>query len=1109
MVKERLEQEKLLIELSGRIETSNAPEEGARIFEIRASYLDKDLELDAKDLTYISSAGLRELLKLYKQEKHLSITHVSKEVYDIFDITGFTDFLDIQMDKEAESEAPCEGINNTYYDAPFVPAARMFERQAKEHPDKAAIVSTERSLTYRELDAESNRIANMLQYIGVRPDDLIMVLLPRSVDVCIANLGIMKAGAAFLVANTEYPDERIAFMYENAACKYLITTHEICFDRLDLIIEIRKRPLFFENSVTFLDTGNTKQRIDERDLAYCIYTSGSTGKPKGVLIEQENLTNFLDANPKNHEIMEIIGRASVVLSLAPQTFDVSIMEMFVPLTAGLTMALASDEEIRNPMLLRNFMEAQKVDAMISTPSFLETLIALPGMKDALKQIKVYDIGAEAFPAPLFDMIRAINPDALVMNGYGPTETTISCTVKVIEDSDHITIGTPGANVKAYVVDKNNEEVPDGTEGELLIAGKGVGRGYIGLPQKTAEVFIDFNGQRAYKTGDIVRITEDGEIEYRGRDDHQVKLHGLRIELGEIEEILSKCEGVSRGVALVIDNRYLAYYYVTDKEVSPDEVKEFAGKHLAHYMVPSFFIPMDIIPLTANMKIDRKALPKPEIREENLCMPETEMQKKLYDLVKEVLPSTEIGIDTNLFDTGISSLESMMILTVIGDEFRIVLKLSDLQEHPTIRAMEKILEMAAPQKRRRKKDRYRCTFIQQSLYGGMKKGNSAVHSIPVILTLDPSVDEERLMSAVTKTVENHPGLSAAFTAEGDNIYQIPRKEVIDGFRPEVIDLTDQEFEGIREELANTQILLSDPLMFQVRLYRTESRRILFAVFSHLISDGDSVDIFFGDVAAAYQGKKLKKERMSMFEVGEEYMAYMDSPLYAQTIGYYRRLMSGRTGFTSIPDTIGDEELSAGFAVKKLSLNKSGLQERCRQLGLTENALITGVIGIVLSEAAGEKGAAFAVGYNGRNDSRLSNTFGCIANLLLINCHSEGESLEKAYFEDLQKQLFEAMSFTMVPFGEMAMSYEHFLEIVFVNQLCENEEIMVEGKKHEVEFLTERSMSELHRIVLQTYYEGEEICVSADYHANRYEHAQIEELLLHIDQMLQLTGDMKDE
>ena len=514
----------------------------------------------------------------------------------------------------------------------FQPVTKLFEEQVRLHPDKCAVASSKERFTYARLNERANKIAHSLIEKGVQRETIVGVVLERCCDFYAVRQGILKSGGAFAVASPDYPDDRIQFIFEDAGVPFVITTKEIAEERKELFEKLPCTVVLLEELLANPNTANPDTEIGEHDLCYCIYTSGSTGKPKGVMIEHLNLANFVTPNPKNAETYGYVSRGSVSLSMAAMTFDVSVLEEFIPLTNGLTAVIASDEEILNPVMLGDLIVENKVDIMTTTPTYLSNMIDLPQLKEAASQIRVFDVGAEAFPPALYDKIRAVNPDAYIMNGYGPTETTISCTMKVITDSKNITIGEPNGNVQVYVVDKDNKILPDGETGELVVAGFGVGRGYVNLPDKTAAVFITLNGERAYKTGDLARITPEGEIEFFGRIDNQIKLRGLRIELGEIEEVINSFEGIITSITVPVDNKYLCCYFMADRKIDADELSTYASESLAHYMVPDVFVQMEKMPVTANGKIDKSVLPKPVSQPKNLKEPETPMQKKIFEIV---------------------------------------------------------------------------------------------------------------------------------------------------------------------------------------------------------------------------------------------------------------------------------------------------------------------------------------------------------------------------------------------------------------------------------------------------------------------------------------------
>lgn len=384
-------------------------------------------------------------------------------------------------------------------------------------------------------------------------------------------------------------------------------------------------------------------------------------------------------------------------------------------------------------MLGNLIIEHKVDIMTTTPTYLSNMIDLPQLRKAVSQIKVFDVGAEAFPPALYDKIRSVNPDAYIMNGYGPTETTISCTMKVITDSKNITIGAPNGNVKVYIVDKDNKVLPDGETGELVVAGLGVGRGYINLPEKTAAVFIELNGERAYKTGDLAKINTDGEIEFFGRIDNQIKLRGLRIELGEIEEVINSYEGIVTSITVPVDNKYLCCYFMADRKIDSAELSDYASESLVHYMVPDVFIQLEKMPVTQNGKIDKKALPKHVSQPENLKEPQTLMQKKIFEIVAAVVENDFFGIDTSFYKAGLSSISAMKLCILISDEFGVTVKTSDIHENNTVEKLEKYVMLAPKIRTYEKREIYPLTGSQKGIFAECSKNpESTVYNIPFFI-----------------------------------------------------------------------------------------------------------------------------------------------------------------------------------------------------------------------------------------------------------------------------------------------------------------------------------------------------------------------------------------
>ncbi len=919
-------------------------------------------------------------------------------------------------------------LHQTRIDFLFCSVVRRFEQIVEKMPMKTAVICGNESLGYQEFNEKINRVANALIQSGIEKESVIAIRMDRSPAAYIAQWAVLKAGAAFVFVSPSYPEERARFILEDSKAKYVLVDTKACLAEGEFC---GCKALVITDLMECENYQNPNIVIEKHDLCYCIYTSGSTGKPKGVMIEHGNLANFVDANEKNREILGITERASVVISIAALTFDVSIMEEFVPLTNGLCVVLATQEEIQDPVLLSACMEKNGVDCIIGTPSYFAMLLEIPQAAKALSGIVTYDIGAEAFQPGLYKKLMAVSRNAVVMNGYGPTETTISCTMKIVEDDENITIGFPSANVFVYVINEKNEEVPDGEIGELLICGDGVGRGYIGLPEKTAESFIEFRGQRAYKTGDLVRINGEGEIEFHGRNDHQVKLRGLRIELGEIEEVLCSCENITSAAVTVYDNSVLCAYYTARKPIDPDTLRDYAAQKLAYYMVPDLWMQLEEMPLTANMKVDRKALPKPVITSgDNGGVPVNAVQKRIYDIVSGITGNDSFGIRTPFMSVGLTSLKAMQLNVCLSDAFGITVKTSDLFEYDTVEKLEQFLNHAGENSSVRHLEVYPLTGSQQGIFAEcLKHPGSTIYNIPFLFKLDSNLDVNQLRDAVQKVLEAHPYLNTNFMVledgslgqkPGECTYEIP-----------IVKMSDSEFEKMRSNLAQP-FELQNSRMFRIAIYQTDCANYLFTDFHHIVADGNSYDIFFEDLNKAYIGENLRQEQYTGFDVALEEEADRRQGRYQRAARYYDRLLSGLE-VESLPKPDCKEDCpKKGFMSRILSFSPEKAELLCRENGVTPNTLFTGVFGVVAARFSNDRDALFATIYNGRNDSRLTNTMCMLVKTLPVHTHFDENTRLSAYLSELQEQLMQSMACDVYPFAEIAAKYEISSDLIFAYQ-----------------------------------------------------------------------------
>ncbi len=555
---------------------------------------------------------------------------------------------------------------------PYDPAEsveRLFAAQAARTPQAIAVESESGSLTYAQLDERSTQLAVFLRGEGVRPETLVGICLQRTPDLVVAVLGVLKSGGAYVPLDPSFPEHRIAMMAEDARLALILTDA----DSEDVLPESSAKRIYLDREwsrIDFQPADAAPSAAREDDTAYVLYTSGSTGKPKGVQIPRRALTNFI----RSMQETPGIAPRDKLLAVTTLSFDISGLELYLPLICGATIVLATRDQASDGVELRDLLDSSGATMMQATPATWRMLIdagweGTPGLRILC--------GGEALSRELAAQLVARG--ASVWNMYGPTETTIWSTVDRVAGDDRITIGKPIGNTTVHVVDRHGEPVPVGMPGELCIGGDGVALGYLGRPDLTAERFVadPFAAARPdarmYKTGDIARWLPDGRLECFGRVDHQVKVRGFRIELSEVESVLERHEAIRQAVASVHDEgggdrRLVAYVqHAPGADVTTSDLRRFMRAELPEYMVPSLFIVMDAMPLTPNGKVDRRALPAPFAqghRQGERVPPRTEMELMVAGVWADLLKREDISVHDNFFDIGGHSLLAMQAISAI-------------------------------------------------------------------------------------------------------------------------------------------------------------------------------------------------------------------------------------------------------------------------------------------------------------------------------------------------------------------------------------------------------------------------------------------------------------
>ena len=582
-------------------------------------------------------------------------------------------------------------MNDTKEEIKKVNVVGFIEEIARSSPEKIAVKTINEVLTYKELDQKANIVANELLKLGVKQNDIIGLMLDRNSFIPIGECAIYKASAAFLPVPPSFPDERLDFCFTDAACKYVLTSKDVIESHQELFTNKAYKALAIEELLLGKDLNKPDVAFDFKQLAYCIYTSGSTGKPKGVLIEQHNHSNYVQTN----RLKETVLRGHNLICMSSISFDLSIIEIFLSLSYGRTIYIASEEEIHNLDLLLQAFKKNDIDYMMATPSFAYNLLSLKEFEEVFAKLKALMLGAEVFPAKLFAKFKSLNKDMFIQNGYGPTECSQACSSKEIVDEEDINIGGPFKNTEFYVCDTYRRLLPRYAVGELLILGEGVGRGYVNLPEKNKTSFIEINGKRAYCSGDLVRFNKQNEIEFSGRADNQVKLRGYRIELDEIERTMQEFEGISQSKVIVRNNGnedYLAAFFVANKEIDIASLTSFMKEKLTYYMVPGAFRQLDKMPMTASGKLDKKALPETNAQKKTRTKkaPKKSLEEKILELFISTLNIEEAYVDDNFFDIGGTSISASKVCMRLKSEgYKI--EYQDIFDYQTAEELAKYLE----------------------------------------------------------------------------------------------------------------------------------------------------------------------------------------------------------------------------------------------------------------------------------------------------------------------------------------------------------------------------------------------------------------------------------
>ncbi|MFS1513883.1 non-ribosomal peptide synthase/polyketide synthase [Chengkuizengella sp. SCS-71B] len=966
--------------------------------------------------------------KLFKQETIKRMVYHLKRVVEQVVTDPERLLQDIDILTKEEKHQLLVSFNDTAVKYPKDQTIHeLFEEQVQKTPNHVAVVFEDQQMTYQQLNDKANKLAGLLRNKGIHTNELVAIMIDNSLEMIIGIIGTLKAGAAYVPIDPTYPEERIVYMLEDSGTKWLLTEQRYIngIDFKGELIDLKDASLYEGE----MNSSHVSHAAD--DLAYVIYTSGTTGNPKGVMIEHHQIVNRLLWWKDEFELNE----SDVYLQQFSFSFDGFVISCFAPILAGSKLILLNGEEAKHPIAMKEKINRHKVTRLFSVPILYSTLIEVMNAEET-QSIKTVILGGEKVTEVVLRKSNQLNENIEIVNAYGPTESSVVATLKRKVNKDQmITIGHPIGNTSILILDEDKQLQPIGVAGELCISGAGLARGYLNRSQLTEEKFVSNpyqDGERLYRTGDLARWLPDGTIEYIGRVDHQVKIRGFRIELGEIESQILKHEEIEDTIVTVIEDqtgdKSLCAYIVCSETLEVGGIREYVSQSLPHYMIPSYFIPLENMPLMTNGKVDRKALPEPDGNIHTgieVVTPRNELEHELLSLWQTVLGVERIGIQHNFFELGGHSLKAVQLIALIHKNMELSVSLRDLFQNPTILQFAERLQqldsydlgsIAQVESR----DVYPVSSAQKRMYVLQQlEGADISYNMPLAMMIRGDLNKTQFEKAIKGLIFRHESLRTSFEwKEGEPVQLIhPHLDV-------KIDYQKVE-RGQAEPLISQFIQpfdLSQAPLFRVSLIEMGREEYLFCIdMHHIISDGTSMNILIQDFIALYEDENLpelhiqykdfavwQSEQFAKEEMEQQKQYWLDQyedeiPVLNLPTDFERPMLQSFEG----------DELD--FRLDKTTTSK--VQRLAKDTNTTVYMIMLATYSTLLSKYTGQEDIIVGAPVAGRTHADLESTIGMFVNTLAIRNKPVGSKSFETFLAEVKENTVRAIENESYPLEDL--------------------------------------------------------------------------------------------